>query len=341
LDFEPAGAPRDTFNDRAIYVESEVSPLQPIASAITPGDSAFTLSDAAAGQKLVPGEWLVIFERDAAAEEIVAIDWAQVSAVQGSRVDVRHPFRTRFPAARRWVDHVSGLGFHAVHSLLENVTIRNLKLVHDSDERVVPLINIGMALRTRIQDVFVDNIRGNGIALYRAKGASIHNLTVQNAPAQANEIAATVDFRISDSSFGFEASSGRSRPAADTAALNVDFGSAFFAITGNSFHAAGNIAVMFLDGVHDGVFSANTIGWVRAASIELGQGVSARGCQRLVISENSFAGGDRGKGNTCITLADSVQLQPPIESTGNIVQTNSCGGFEHETGPQRSGDRYQ
>jgi hypothetical protein len=197
-----------------------------------------------------------------------------------------------------------------------------------------------MALRIRIQDVIIDNAAGNGIAVYRAKDLAIRSLAVVNAIAQANEIAATIDFVITSSSFGFETSHIATIQAADTAALDIDFGSAFFSITGNSFHAAGNIGVMMLDGVHDGVYSANVIGWVRDASIGLGQGLSARGAQRIVLQGNVLVGGDRGAGNTCITFADSKQLMVPILSDGNVIGANSCAGFVNETGPRLHADHY-
>jgi hypothetical protein len=340
LDFQPDGAAEDTFNDRAIYIESGVTPPHQIVAPIAVADRSFIVSDPAVANRLRPGQWVVVSERDSGAKEIVIIDWAQVDHVTGTRVHVRHPFRTHFPGERPWRPGQSGLGFQAVHSLLENVTIRNLQVVHAARGRTIALVNIGMALRTRLHDVLLDNANGNGIALYRAKDVGIENLTVVNSVKQANEIAATVDFRVSTSSFGFEFSAVTKERAADTAALNIDFGSAFFTISGNSIQAAGNIGVMFLDGVHDGVFSNNTVGWVRDADIGLGQGVSARGTQRVLLQGNSFAGGDRGKGNTCVTFADSSELEVPIASSGNLIQANLCAGFEHETGVRLRADRY-
>lgn len=340
LDFSPRGDLKDTFNDRAIYVESGVSELQPIASPIPRGAVSFQVARAATAQRLNPGQWLVVSERDPRAGEIVIIDWAQVDHVSETNVFVRHPFRTEFPAAHTFTAGKSGLGYQPISSLLENFHVRNVRFVHRDTGAVVPILNIGMALRTRIEDVIVDNAAGNGIAIYRAKDIGLKNLSIVNAATQANEIAATIDFAVTSSSFGFESSNVTRGRAANTAALDIDFGSAFFTVTGNSFHAAGNIGVMLLDGVHDGVFSGNVIGWVRDASIGLGQGLSARGAQRIILQGNVFAGGDRGAGNTCITFADSTQLVIPIPSAGNIIQANSCAGFVNETGPRLRADRY-
>jgi len=333
--FAPTLPFRETFNDRAFYIESAVTAPVEIDSAIALGTRAFEVRDGAAAAKLERGEWVVVFDRDRRAKEIVTIDWAQVDSVSGRRVQVQRPFRTSFARQRPSIANESGLAFIRIHSLLENFELRDFKLVQLATNKSAAAVTIGMAIRTRLDNLYIDNARGNGFAIYRAKDSSIHDVTVLNGTEQANEIASTVDFRVVNCSFGFEGTSYSSGAGPDTAALNVDFGAAFFTISSNSFHSAGNIAVMMLDGVHDGTFVANSIGWTRDVGLGLGQGLSLRGTQRVIVRGNSFAGGDRGTGNVCIGVAHSDHLDVPMKSGDNIIADNLCPNYAHPLVEQR------
>jgi hypothetical protein len=324
--FFPTGVPKATFNDRAFYIESTVAPESTIRqTAIAAGAVTIELADRAIASGLRVGQWLVVSERDRVANEIVAIDWVQIDKVASPVVELRHPFRTDFGRTRG--SDGTAIEYRAVTGLLHDVELRDFRLVQGSVSRSVAGITVGMALRTRIRNVLIDNARGNGFAIYRAKDVSLDGIAVVNAPEQANEIAASVDVRMTNSTLGFERTEWNKGTMPSTAVLNIDFGTAFFAITGNSLNAAGNIAVMMLEGVHDGVFASNSIGWVRDAGIGLGQGLSLRGAQRVIVRGNSFAGGDRGQGNTCIGVEDSKALAHPIPSADNSISDNSCPHF--------------
>jgi hypothetical protein len=336
LRFAPKAPFEVTRNDRVFYIESQVTTAAPLASPVRLGDRQLVL---ARPTQLREGEWLVVFERDAAVSDIVIVDWCQVAEANGVRVQLHHPARTAFPKAREWIADASGLGYIRLHSLLENVVIRDLRIVVAPSRQPVVGINIGMALRTSLQNVHIENPSGNALAIYRAKDVGIQNVVVSNSARQANEIAATVDFRVTNSSFGFQHTS--SKIIADTAALTIDYGSAFFTVTANTFSSAGNIAVMLLHGVHDGAFVANAIGWTRDAGIGRGQGLTSKGSQRVIVHANTFAGGDSQQQNTCVNFERSGELRVPIESRSNVITENVCMTFANETGTRSETDKYR
>lgn len=324
-------------NDRLFHVTSQLSARRQMAAgAIAIGSTTFTANSSSDTADLVQGDWVIIQETDAGAGDIVLIDWVQVRSVAGAVVTVQSPFRKAFPNARTY-SSTAGLAFVRVTNLKENITFRDFSVVQPDAGAINPSLSMQAARNTRVENVIVDNADGGAFYTYKAQGVTITNCLQKGSQTAASEMASTVDLSISGCQFGQIGTANNSYAQANTSALTLDLGTAFFAVTGNRFYNAGNGGVQLTYGVSDGIFANNVISWVRNAG-NVPNGIIATGLQRVLISNNLLDGGSSG--NTGISLAATSTFTVNITSQGNVIWGNSISNFTNRFGTQAANDIY-
>jgi len=311
--FKPSLPQLHCINDRAFTTPCSVadSAGRQIAGSIALGSSSFEALDNV--DDLRSGDWLIVEEKDSEPSEVVIVDWVQVAAVSGNTVVVRSPFRAAFPNSRPWKPGHSGLGFLVVPQLVEGVEFRDFTVLVPDSGFDAPGISVFAAQNTVIDNVEVEDPDGQPLYSYLSQG-----LTVTNSHGYGdhilNEFAATVDLSVRDSMF-----------SSRDAALGLDFGTGFFAVTGNAVPSSANIGMYLLDGVHDGTVTGNSIQFVRSSTSAVG--MLARGTQRVTIRNNYLEGGE-GPASLGISIGSAYDgLSQPILSLGNAVTPNRFGPF--------------
>jgi hypothetical protein len=304
-------------NDRAFTTPCDVltTPRRQILGPISIGDdSFFSLGDVT---DLRPDDWLIIEEIDRKAGDIVVVDWAQVASVLGQRVRVKTPFRTVFPDSRTWDPNLSGLGFYKIPQLIEDVTIRNLKIIIPDSGQNTAGVSVFAALRTRIRNVTVENSYGQPLYSYLAKDLTIQNSHGIGGPV-LNEFAATVDLKLKDNTFASDGDAG----------LGLDFGTGFFQVRRNVVPYSLNAAMYMLFGVHDGSVKDNSFSFVRISDATANSGFAigflARGIQHVDFTDNYLEGG-AGSGSVGVSVGPAYGLDVLIPSIGNTVVPNIFG----------------
>lgn len=308
-------------HDRAINIHagdggSGFSSLRPIAAAIALGATGFTLSAAGDGTDLVAGMWLTVQETDAGvAGEIVIIDWVQVLSVVGTAVSVMAPFRTAFAGLH------STINFRRVINLVENVTLTDLRIRTTDTTNPLLGVSVGIARQVVLNNVTSAPAKGNAFFSYRAADLTLTNCHQRRNIGQATEFAATVDLKVIGNTLNTQ------NISPDGSQLVLDYGTAFFAVLGNTMPSPGNIAIQITYGVHDGVISGNSIGYVRDAGITNTSGISSLGSQRIRVVHNVFAGG--AGTSVGIGFGPTTGLVSNFLSVDNVIGDNSLPGFSN------------
>ncbi len=313
--FEPALPQVHCANDRAFTTPCDVllTPRRQITGPIAIGVTSFAAFEDVSD--LRSGDWLIIQEKDQKAGDVVVVDWAQVASASGNIVEVQTPFRTAFPNARAWDPVNSGLGFYKFPQLTENVQFRNFTIIVPDSGQGAPGISVFAAQHTLIENVTVQDPDGQPLYSYLAK-----DLTIQNSHGFGdhvlNEFAATVDLRLDQNTFS----------CTGTAGLGLDFGTGFFQVTRNMIPSSVNTGVYFLNDIHDGTVTENSISSVGISGQETSNavGILARGTSGLTIVNNYLAGGV-GAASVGISIGPEYSLDVPIPSFGNTISPNRFG----------------
>ncbi|MGI8554394.1 MAG: hypothetical protein ACR2PL_26945, partial [Dehalococcoidia bacterium] len=111
---------------------------------------------------------------------------------------------------------------------------------------------------------FLDNVtsnvaNGNAFFSYRTADLTLRNCQQLRSAAQATEFAAAVDLGLYGNTFSTVGTEISVAPA-NTSALVLDYGTAFFQVIGNKIMSGGNIMFQVNFGVHDGVITSNVFG---------------------------------------------------------------------------------
>lgn len=325
-------------NDRAFHTSSQLSSRRQMAAgAIAVGATTFTANSAADTADLVQGDWVLIAETDSGAGDIVIIDWVQVKSVSTVTVTVQSPFRKAFPNSRAY-SSTSGLAFIRVTSLKENITFRDFRINQPASSQTNPSLSIGAVRNTLISNVIIDNASGQSFYAYKAQGLKIIHSTQLGANQSTSEIGACVDVSLLGNNFGEIGTSQDSYAQANTSALSIDLGTAFFSVIGNLFTNGGNVMMTMYYGVSDGVVSGNVFSYTRDGGIGSGSGLAALGAQRVTISNNTLNGGTSG--GTGILVQDTGTLNVNITSSGNVISFNNISNFTNRFGTQSTSDVY-
>ena len=334
--FDPATPIVGGTNDRAFYIHlgddipSDYSTERDINGSIAIGATSFSVAFAGDASDLVAGDWLTLSEIDTGVDpdEIVFFDWVQVFSVVGTTVNVMAPFRTAFPATHATVK------FRKINTLVRNVVIRDLRIRTTNDVNALPLIVVGMVREVTLENLTLTCARGNGFASYRTADLVVKNCHQRSNFAQATEIAATVGLSVTDCTFAtYDVQS-------TGAQLVLDYGTAFFRVSGNRIGPSGNIACQIIYGCHDGIFDANVIDYVRDAGLGYTLGLLVQGCERIVIARNILIGGSGGAAEG-ITLANADSFVPPLVSVDNIVVDNIVKNFSNPYGAYVGNDLFR
>lgn len=325
--FAPQGTMTGGTNDRLFYISShETNPMQ-IADAIAKGTSSFTAQDPSDAATLTAGDWVIITERDSAASaaDNAYADWMQVASVDGAVVHTAKPFRMAFPNLRFWAGppRFWGLGFRKVGPITSNITIRDITIIIPKmrDKHVAVGINIRDTRGTTVSNVRCQDASGNCFAGYLDQGLVFQDNHINGAIY--SEFASEVDATISGNQVNQPDSDLALPGPANSAGLEIDFGTAFSTVTGNNIGPGKQVCLMLLPGVHDTVVRDNTCGLVT-----FGTGAACilcRGCYRMTITKNTCSGGT-GRG-TGISVRDASSLTAPIYSEGNRIFNNNVQGF--------------
>lgn len=320
-------------NDRAILIAGTASAIRPVSGSIAAGATSFTAQNAADTTDLGVGDWVIVSETDSGAGEIVLIEWAQVLSVSGTTVNFQHPIRTAFPATGGG----RTLSFRRVTSLVENCELHGVSVLQPAAAQSNPSFAVGISRSTQLYRCTANNAKGNGFYSYQASDLTVIGCHQVADLTQATEFAATTDLVIEGCSFGTFGSANTGQTQPNSSALVLDFGTAFFTVSGSRFPTAGDICIQ-LSYIHDGEFFGNTVGWVRRSSID-GIGINALGCQRVQVIANTFAGGDGATGKA-IAFADSSTFTTQIVSQDNLIAFNRISGFANQYATMSAKDVY-
>jgi hypothetical protein len=298
-------------NDRAFTTACDVGDTRrrQITSSIAAGDTSFSVADDISD--LHAGDWLIVQEKDRQPGEIVIVDWVQVASTADNQVIVQNPFRTAFPNIRKWDPDRSGLGFFKVPQLIEGIQFRNFTLVVPDSGQGAPGISVFGTKHTLIQDVAVQDTNGQALYSYMAKDLTISH-SYGCSGRILNEFAATVDLKLNQNTFSSDGGAG----------LGLDYGTAFFQVSGNQIPSSVDVGLYALAGVHDGTISGNSISFVRSSGNAIG--ILARGTSNVRIIDNYLAAG-AGEGSMGISIGPDYFLASPITSHSNVISPNSFG----------------
>ena len=312
-------------NDRLFYISSqETRPMKVARGPIREGATSFTAEDASDAAMLVPGDWVIIAERDSTVKDHVYADWMEVAQVQGAVVHTTKPFRMTFPNARPWGGPPTywGLSFRKVGPVTSNVEIHDLSIFIPK----VPHVLVGVATRdtrgTLIDHIICQDASGNCFAGYMDQGLTIRNSNF-NESIYA-EVAAAVDAVLIGNHIN-QTTSALLLPGPPTSGgLEVDFGTGFSTVEDNIIGASKQVCLNLSPGVHDTVVKGNTCG-----KVLFGTGAScifARGGYRLTITDNTCEPGSdlRARG---VDIGDAPNLTAPMYSEGNRVSNNRIQGY--------------
>lgn len=314
-------------NDRVFTTTCEVydKPPRRISNAISIGDRSFVAT--ADVSDLLPGDWLLISDMDSVIGDRVAADWVQVDWVSDLVVHVRTPFRTAFTNVRAWNPGRSGLGFQRVVPLIENTEFRNFTI---SVPDIGPYpgaggISVFVALHTTIDHVVSDSFNAQPLYSYLSK-----DLTITNSEGRGHgvlsEFAATVDLTVQGNRFS----------EANTAALGLDVGTAFFDVSDNVIEKSCNAGAYLMYGVHDGKFEGNQIAFVGSSTEDYNaQGILAWGAQNIIVSNNYLAGGAGPKSTGISVRSGTGEIAIPSVNVKLLGNTFGSGwALDYEAGTQ-------
>jgi hypothetical protein len=323
-------------NDRAIYIHSgdtgAYSSLRNVSGAIAVAATSFVAASAGDVSDLVAGDWLTIEETDPGvtpAGEIIFFDWVQVASVVGTTVNVMSPFRTAFPGTHATVQ------FRRITNVVKNVEVRDVRIRSTYTGSSLPHIVVGIAREVLLENVTMTSAKGNAIASYRSADLTVKNCHQRSNLTQATEFAATVGLTIQGCTFATydQASTG--------AQLVIDYGTAFFNISGNHIGPAGNLGCMILYGCHDGTFEGNVIDYVRDAGVTNTVGLLVQGCERIIIAHNILRGGAGPAAEGITVNSASSGFSVALASTGNLVLDNIVANFANQYGTKGANDNYR
>ncbi len=318
-------------NDRLFYLASTevANPAQIAAGAISKGATSFTAQNLGDVSGLVKGDWLILTEKDQGATDVVYVDWVQVSMVSSKTVTVMTPFRMAFPNARTFSTSPApcsaispcGLSFRKVSPVVQNVSLRDFsviipQVIDGSGHRAVGIATRD-TLGARVEGVKCVDASQNCVAGYLDRGSVYRSNHFTSTVA--NELASQVDFSLQQNAFDQEGTALNGFVPPSTTSLNLDFGSGFGSVIGNTFGAAFNSGLSTFWGIHDSVFVGNTFGWLQEGSG--GAALAILGGYRNTITANVLAGGDSTA--TGISLGDSSTLTVNIRSDLNVVWNNA------------------
>jgi len=315
-------------NDRLFYLSSqETHPMQ-IATAIAKGATSFTASDASEAATLSPGDWVIITERDSKVRDNVFADWMQVADVQGAVVNTTKAFRTPFPNARGWEGGPDywGLGFRKVGPITSNITIRDVTIIIPRIKGTHAVLGIGTrdTRGTTISNITCQDASGNCFAGYMDQGLTFRDSIINGTVY--TEFASEVDTTISSNQVNLAGTEFSLLGPATSGGLEIDFGTGFSSITGNSIGRTKQACLMLFAGIHDTVVTGNSCGLVAFGSASTC--VLCRSCYRVSISGNTCSGG--AQRSTGIDVGDAA-LKAPLYSEGNQIFNNHIQGFSART----------
>ena len=348
LIYAPQGTLTPGTNDRMLYIQSNSLGPFPIAGPtdgthpINIGDTSFTVQNATDASYIRGGDWVVILERDSGpgASDNVYVDWEQVASVVGTIINVRTPFRMRFPNLRAWVPGPSwGLSFTIVgpssaigrSGLMENIVLRDFTIL--------------------VPQIFTRDENGNpsravGIVTHLTRHVVIQNLTCYDASqdchsayvdqdmvasgnhfhsAFATEYSSQVDARIVGNTFDHLTGVLSNHSPARESGLLLDFGSGFNNLTRNTVGAAVNTGIDTFAGLHDSTIRGNSVGWVKGNPG--GSCIDLMGAYSNIVSENTCAGVDPSGPTYGIRVADAIDMKVKILSDRNVVRNNRIRAF--------------
>ena len=311
-------------NDRLFYLSSQETRPMPIAGAIAKGATSFNANDAADAATLVPGDWIIITERDSGVRDNVYADWMQVSEVRDATVITTNPFRMAFPNVRSWggPPNYWGLGFRKIGPITSNLTMRDITIIIPKlkAERAVIAIDTRDTRGTVITNVTCQDASGNCFVAYMDQGLVFQNNTMNGSVY--SEFASMVDATISSNHIDqSDTEMSLAGPPAG-GGLEVDFGTAFSSVQDNEIGSTRQSCLMLFAGIHDTVVSRNSCGIVTFGSAS--NCVLCRSCYRVTVSENSCEG---GTGNSRGIDVGEAGTSAPLYSEGNRIFNNRVRGF--------------
>jgi hypothetical protein len=314
--FKPTLPQVHCVNDRAFTTACGIvdTPHRRIAAPIAVGDTSFTADGDVSD--LQRGDWLVVADFDGVPGEVVVIDWVQVEATEGNDVIIQTPFRTAFFDLRPWDPVRSGLGFRKVPDLIEGTQFRDFSLVVPDSGQDAPGISVFAAKDTVVENISVQDADGQALYSYLSKGLTITECQ-STTGSVLSELGATVDLKLNANTFGSDSG----------VALGLDFGTAFFQMTGNNIDSSVDIGMYLLDGIHDGTVTNNSIAFVSSSgAYNAGNavGILIRGTQRVNVTDNFLAGGS-GPASIGLSIGTAYSLDVPMLSSGNTVEPNRFG----------------
>jgi hypothetical protein len=335
LDFAPQAPFSPCGNDRQVCLgngpaaaDSEVA----ISGSIPLGATSFTAA-ATPAARIVPGTWLNIKLRDDGLADLAAFDWAQVSSVSGTTINLTQPLQTGFcpnQGQKLTFDAFTNVGtgdpqpiFNVgiVGFLLKNHA--NLGL-HEASPTIAVMWPRGAWVLNNT--IHLLGTSSTGLYSFRSAGAHFQDnriLALVRNGASASEFAESTDITIDGNTFEVE-----NAAAADAnASVLLDFALNRFHFTNNKVNFAGNIAVLLQGAPANGVITGNDIGWVNG-STSPHQGISGLGVTNTLIAHNRLVG-TAGPGQAGIVLVDCAlpRCSSTIVSTGNVVAFNRVTNF--------------
>lgn len=328
--FAPQGALTTGLNDRLFYIQSNSTGPFQINGAISKGATSFTAQNSGDAATLSPGQWLVILERDAGAGDNVIADWAQVSSVAGTTVNVLTPFRVAFPNLRTWTGgpNFYGTSFTPIvmSSLMQNITLKDFSIIvpaiHNGGFNVVGIVS-HLTRGLTLSNLTVSNASQNGYGSYVDQGLILtDNKFINNSSTNAAiEVASTVDATMKGNTANAPGNGIFGVNSPQQVGVLIDFGTGFSTFNGNTIGDSLQEGLSLNIGVHDSVFSNNTVGWVKNSGGS--SGIFTNGAYRNVVTGNTLAGGDGGSSG--IRAGDTTTLTVNINTDANIFWNNSIG----------------
>jgi hypothetical protein len=305
-----------------------------VHTSICKGDTTFTATNSSDAATLTPGQWIILRERDPAATDIVYADWEQVASVAGAVVTVNTPFRMQFPNARTWnvsgspapctVGGACGLGFTAITSLTQNLTLKDFTILIPkiASTNLALAVAITSTRGIRMVNTICVNASQNCVFNYQAQGTITTGNYINNAAA--SEQAADVDSITEGNNIysGGTAVFGATFTPQGQCWL-LDYGSGFGIYSNNLHGACLNQGMGTLHGLHDSSIVGNTFGWIFPSSG--GSCIGIRGSARNRIDGNICTGG--GTATQGITISDDNTATVPILSDSNTATNNVINNF--------------
>jgi hypothetical protein len=346
LDFYPSAPFSNCGNDRQVCIGNGPAAADmriAISGAIAVGATSFkTVSTPST--RIVPGTWLNIVLMDSQLGDAAAFDWAQVSSVSGTTINVTQPFQTAFaPGAGQTLtfDAFTNVGTGDPQPL-HNVGIVGFVLknhanigVHESSPSIATMWSRGVWVLNNTINLL--GVSSTGLYSYHSAGAHFLNnrvLSMASNAGSANEFGESTDIVIDGNTFEVENATG---PDANATVL-LDFGLNRFYFTRNKINFAANVGVLMQGAPTNGVVTDNTIGWING-STSPHHGISGSGVTNTLIAHNRLVG-TAGAGQAGIALVNCAKpnCSSTLVSAGNVVAFNRVTNFSPAYAVANSGD---